>query len=150
MSGKAIRETLGFLAVIASLVFVGMEIRGNTITARAAAYQELGIISVENWKELQHDPAFAQLIVAANDSTQWDQIDEAGWFQLRAGVMVGMRGWETLRLQVQTGLLPPEALERFGYGRNYWPYLHRMWPEVRANLSEGFATYVEQQFGIAP
>ena len=34
MSGKAIRETLGFLAVVASLVFVGFEIRQNTQVAR--------------------------------------------------------------------------------------------------------------------
>ena len=27
MSGKAIRETLGFIGVIASLVFVGLEVR---------------------------------------------------------------------------------------------------------------------------
>ncbi len=35
MSGKAIRETLGFLAVVASMVFVGMEIRQNTVIAHA-------------------------------------------------------------------------------------------------------------------
>ena len=30
MSGKAIRETLGFVVVVAGLVFVGLEIRQNT------------------------------------------------------------------------------------------------------------------------
>lgn len=64
--------------------------------------------------------------------------------------MVGMRGWETARLQVQTGLLPPDALDRLGYERNHWPYLDRIWPEVRAALSEEFAIYVEQRFEIAP
>ena len=46
MSGKAIRETLGFLAVVAGLVFVGIEIRQNTeaqlaqaAAQRASAYQ---------------------------------------------------------------------------------------------------------------
>ena len=150
MSGKAIRETLAALGVIASMVFVGLEIRASNTHARAAAYQELGIIAVEVWKDLQHDPAFAQLFVTASDSTQWDQIDEVGWFQLRAGVMVGMRGWETARLQVETGLLPLDALDRLGYERNPWPYLDRIWPEVRAALNEEFAVYVEQRFEIAP
>ncbi len=36
MSGKAIRESLGFLAVVASMVLVGLEIRQNTTVARAA------------------------------------------------------------------------------------------------------------------
>jgi len=36
MSGKAVRDTLGFLGVVASLVFVGTEIRQNTAIARAS------------------------------------------------------------------------------------------------------------------
>jgi len=37
MSGRAVRETLAALGVIASLVFVGAEIRQNTTVARATA-----------------------------------------------------------------------------------------------------------------
>ena len=49
MSGKAIRETLGFLAVVASMVFVGVEIRQNTRSAEVDAYQNLiGQISVRS------------------------------------------------------------------------------------------------------
>ena len=35
MSGKAVRETLGFLAVVAGMVFVGIEIRQNTVAQEA-------------------------------------------------------------------------------------------------------------------
>ena len=41
MSGKAVRETLGFLAVVAGLVFVGWEIRQNSLSVQAATYQDL-------------------------------------------------------------------------------------------------------------
>ena len=41
MSGKAVRETLGFLGVIVSLVFVGLEVRQNSLSVQAATYQEL-------------------------------------------------------------------------------------------------------------
>jgi hypothetical protein len=40
MSGNALRETVGFVGVIASLVFVGLEIRQNTRAAQASAVQE--------------------------------------------------------------------------------------------------------------
>lgn len=40
MSRKAIRETLGFVGVIASLIFIGLEIHQNTLASRAAAIQE--------------------------------------------------------------------------------------------------------------
>ena len=41
MSRKAIRETLGFLAVVASLVFVGIEIQQNTSAIRGQTRQSL-------------------------------------------------------------------------------------------------------------
>jgi hypothetical protein len=40
MSGKATRETLATLGVIASMIFVGLEIRQNTQAVRANAIQE--------------------------------------------------------------------------------------------------------------
>ena len=40
MSGKVVRETLGFLGVVASLMFVGLEIRQNTAVARGQARQD--------------------------------------------------------------------------------------------------------------
>ena len=43
MSSKAIREALAALGVIASLLFVGFEIRQNTMVARASAYQAIGV-----------------------------------------------------------------------------------------------------------
>ena len=47
MSAKAIRETLGFIGVIASMVFVGLEIQQNTIASQAEAYQAIGIATSE-------------------------------------------------------------------------------------------------------
>lgn len=41
MSGKAVRETFGFLAVVAGLVFVGFEIRQNTQAVRATTTQAI-------------------------------------------------------------------------------------------------------------
>jgi len=47
MSSKAVRETVGFLGGVASLVFVGLEIRQNTATARGQARQELAALNQE-------------------------------------------------------------------------------------------------------
>ena len=51
MSGKAVRETFTSLGVIASMIFVGLEIRQNTMVARAAAYQEMGFGAADRWAE---------------------------------------------------------------------------------------------------
>ena len=58
MSGKAIRETLAALGVIASMVFVGLEIRQSNVQARAAAYQAIGIASAEAHDNWAHDRQF--------------------------------------------------------------------------------------------
>ena len=53
MSTKAIGETLAALSVVASLIFVGYEIRQNTVAARAAAYQAIGIASAAAWDSMR-------------------------------------------------------------------------------------------------
>ena len=48
MSGKAIRETLGFLAVVASLMFVGLQLRQSNEWAKQEALQS----HIEDWTGL--------------------------------------------------------------------------------------------------
>lgn len=74
MSSKAIRETLATLGVIASLIFVGIEIRNGTTQARAAAYQALGVATAEWFDSWAHDPDLAAVWNAqpsALDSADW-------------------------------------------------------------------------------
>ena len=51
MRGKALREAIGLMGVIGSLIFVGLEIRANTVAARAAAYQQMGSAISNIWLE---------------------------------------------------------------------------------------------------
>ena len=55
MSRKSIAEAIGLVAVVASLGFVGLEIRQNTRMARAAAYQSIGIAASDAWLSLAYD-----------------------------------------------------------------------------------------------
>ena len=63
-------------AVVASMVFVGLEIRQNTMVARAAAYQEIGFHISERYAAIQHDPAVVQLFLMAGDPTRQQEITE--------------------------------------------------------------------------
>ena len=154
MSGKAIRETLAALGVIASMVFVGFEIRQNTIAGRSAAYMEIGIATGESWQAQAHGSVYAELVVLSRDTSRWNEIDEAGWVRLAAKMTEVMRRWETVYLQVEQGLLPDDAMERLGFGvspRVYWPTtLDRLWPQVRNRMDPEFATYIETRFGLTP
>lgn len=71
MSAAAIRETLGFIGVVGSLIFVGIEIQQNTKVARAAAYQEIGFTAADAYRTMSLDREWAELNLLASDSTKW-------------------------------------------------------------------------------
>ena len=150
MTGQGVRETLAAAGVIASMVFVGMEIRQNTMVARAAAYQEIGFNAANQWMESAHNREYSEIMLLSQDSSRWSEIDEVGWYQLRSQMTSVMRGWETIYLQVEEGLLPVDGMTRLGYGVNYWPAtLERLWPDVRVRLDADFAAYIEEQLDIS-
>jgi len=150
MSGKAIRESIGFIAVVAGLAFVGLEIQQNNKLAQAAAYQEIGFYTAESWWQSAHDRDYTELELLSFDPTRWDEIDEVGWRQLASGLTAIMRGSETVFLQVEQGLLPSDAMQRLGYGVDPHVYMpnsfDRLWEEIRPRMDAEFAAYIEQQF----
>ena len=146
MSGKALRETLGFLVVVASMVFVGLEIRQNTVAARSAAYQAIGIATASAFDNMAHDRQF--LISTRKEAAAMDTAD---WLQLGNKATTFARLGETVLLQVEQGLLPPDAIERLGYAgwktvfddpRN--PKNACLWPLIRPGVSEAFRQFVEE------
>ncbi len=143
MSTKAIGETLAALSVVASLIFVGYEIRQNTVAARASAYQAIGIASAEVWDSWAHDRQFLTVrIKAAAD------MDMADWGQFATKMTVFARLGETTLLQVEQGLLPPDAMERLGFAG--WvrlleePKRACIWPLIRPGVSRSFREFVER------
>jgi hypothetical protein len=151
MSNRSLRdvgEAVALLGVVASLVFVGLELRQNRIAARAAAYQELGIAIADNWMGRASDRVLNDLVALATtaDSATWAEVPASDVYLLRSYVAANLRLHETAFLQVEQGLLGSDALETLG-----WTYfidsvlLDRMWPQLRPLVSAGFAEYLERE-----
>lgn len=140
MSGKAIRETLGFVGVIVSLAFVGLEIRQNTVAARAAAYQAVGSATAESWLSISEDPRRSDLFhVEQFDSVAVSEWSDADWAQVYSIWTAWLRNAEVLALQVEQGLLPPDAMNDLGYQpgpHNAFPspVLECLWPRISRRL----------------
>ena len=150
MSGKAIREALGFLGVIASMVFVGMEVRGNTIAARAAAYQMMGVEAASLWHDWSMDPDFAELL---SRGLAGQNLTEAETVQFNYTFVSVLRLYEVTWRQVQLGLLDEEHLQWFGWSQSINPDnlpLRELWPQMENNMSPDFASYIERELGLAP
>ncbi len=141
---KNIFEAVGLVAIVASLIFLGLEIRQSNVQARAAAYQAIGIAIAAAFDNEAHDRPFSIL-----RQKEADDMDATDWQQF-AAKMTGMaRLGETVLLQVEQGLLPPDALERLGF-RGWMeifevedPKVACIWPLIRPGVSSSFREFVE-------
>jgi hypothetical protein len=151
MSGKAIRETVGLLGVVASLIFVGLEVRANTIAARASAYQEMGSAVQGLWFLAVQDPVLADITM------RFFEVEGAEFTPTEETLMVAQtvaafRQWETTWRQVQLRLLEPEALEQMGWNAAgsdaFAANMRKIWPRVAPLMSPDFLAFLETQLGI--
>ena len=115
MRAKEIGEVLGLVAVVAGLVFVGLEMRQNNQLAQAAAYQAIGTSTAELWAAVAGDPVLSELHVTHVDIDEVMEWSRKDWSQFHASMRAFARLAEMALLQVEQGLLPPEAMEVLGY-----------------------------------
>ena len=142
MSGKTIRESFTALGVIASMIFVGLEIRQSNVQARAAAYQAIGIATAAAFDNAAHVRQFS------GNSKGAAAMDSPDWRHWTLKLTTFARLGETVLLQVEQGLLPSDAMERLGYSG--WqgifdePTESCVWPLIRPGVSASFREYVEE------
>ncbi len=106
MSGKAIRETVGFMGVIASLVFVGLEIRQNTLASRAAAIQESINVARQQVQMYAMDADATRIeMIGREDPQALDPVEAARFEWMMVSFFWGMQG---LHRQWDLGVLPDE------------------------------------------
>lgn len=101
-----IAEIIGGVAIIASLIFVGLEIQENSRQVRSATFQsitELDMSWLDNMVENQDlSIAWNKLLI---DHTKLQDIE---WAQLDWVITMMMRNFENIYQQYQAGILPEE------------------------------------------
>ena len=139
---KGLLDALGVLAVVASLLFLAYEIRQNTVAARAAAYQAIGIATASAFDSKAHDPEYLML-----ELKPADKMNVIEWSQYAAKMTVLARLGETVLLQVEQGLLPVDAMQRLGYSGwttiLQYPKGACVWLLIRPEVSNSFREFVE-------
>ncbi len=106
MTGKAIRETLGFLGVIGSMLFVGLEIRQNNTALRASAIQESISVARQQAQLLASSPELVRISILANeDPSQLTDVERTRLHWTLVSFWSGMQG---IYRQWALGVLPDE------------------------------------------
>ena len=153
MKSAQVAESIGLIAIIAGLVFVGLEIRQNNRLAQAAAYQEIGSATAQNWHDMSQQPEFNQVFLRhfSADSTWWADQHPRDVERLITAWIGFLRQYETIRLQIDLGLLDEIAMDRLGWGLvREQPALQHLWPYVGYAVDPAFAEYVTEPWMEVP
>lgn len=142
MSTDSIRETVGFLGVIASLLFVGLQIRQTNVIARAQTRQELTDQYREYWMALALDPELdaVRSPALAGDDTPASILQ---WVRLRL--------LENVYLQFREGVIDETVLLGYGWSGDpefQTPEFVAWWIPRRARFRPDFVREFERRQGI--
>jgi hypothetical protein len=126
------------------MAFVGMEIRTSNVQARAAAYQAIGIATSEFHRYFD-----ARLNRLATESAYPEAVRRwtlADWESDQRMTSADLRMLETILLQVEQGLLPPDAMARLGY--DWGPVLSEpdfacLWPMLSGHVGASVRQLIE-------
>ena len=146
-------ELIVLVAVFAGLVFVGLEIRQNNRLAQAAAFQEIGFSTAQNWLYVSQDPDFNRVHLRHffADSAWWADQDPRD-VERRITLWIGyLREYETIYLQTELGLLYETAMDRLGWGGlRDLPPLRHLWPQLGVVVGASFREYVTENRSDVP
>lgn len=151
VSAAAVRETVGFIGVVASLVFVGLQIRQSTAIARGQARQELAGLNQE-WLILQSTDSvfsrtFARAWIEQGDSLTSQEASTATW-----SMRLNLRRLENAYFQFAEGLVDESALNSYGFQAAALFQSSRfreLWVRERNAYDPGFVRYFQERFEIA-
>ena len=139
-------ELIGLVGLIASLVFVGFEIRQNTRVARAEAYRafvtEVNSIYL-HWSNPEQVGVMQKALVNPADLTRVERS------QAFAVSMALFRVYEGLHKEVTQGILDDSALMLLSQSEWNFEIQRQMWPEISRNLTPDFVEYVEETHGLS-
>ena len=102
-----IGELFAAVAVVVSLIFVGIQIRENTIASEAATYQETIAYDMDLLLTVGSDADVTRVFFAFINNP--DSLDEDEFLQGRTLLSASIRNFENLYVQHEAGMLSDEA-----------------------------------------
>jgi len=155
---KPLVELGSAIAVVVSLVFVGLEVREtarqtklNTEVVRLAAYQDL-ISQIAQFNTAMLDPVSASVYVKISDPQgDWESMSPIEQNQADRILFLLVRHADMAFYQFEQGLLSQERLNsavRPFTGDLEAPIYRSFWERVKGNFVPGFQAYVDSQLEV--
>jgi len=150
MSGPKINwvELVSGIGVVASLVFVGLEVRQNTAAIEGATYQAIADSSLEHVRWYANNEKLLQFTVKIGNGAMVDDFTPEENLLIIANYVMTVRRVENIYVQVREGLVDEEAVLRFRPAEGHFnsPYFLQFWAGWRPNVEPAFREYFESEF----
>jgi len=147
MAKKEIIEILGIVTIIGSLIFVGIEIRQNSLSIRGETYQSITEQVTKLYMDIAADERLSELVsqMLPNDNdTLRNQLNAADRLSLDFIVLTGLRRIENIYLQQSDGILSDKAFERIGLEFYQTKYSKETWERYKAGFDTSFIEFFEE------
>ena len=137
-------ELIGFISVIASLVFVGMEISQNTTAVRGSTNQAISDQASELYLTIATDRNLAGLVKKLYDDVPKEDFDSIDEMQLFLTVMTGLRRVENIYLQLEDNILDDRAFDRIGLSFYRSKYGRQIWEDNQQFFDQSFVPFFKE------
>ena len=141
---RTVIEIIGFLSVVGSLAFVGVEIRQNTSAVRGATNQAISDQVGELMLTIATDDNLARLVKRLYDGETQDQFDPVDDMRLYMTIMTGLRRVENIFLQIEDGILDERAFDRIGLSFYRSNYGQEIWQANKQFFDREFVPFFEK------
>ena len=136
-------EILGLLSVIASLLFVGVEIRQNTTAIRGATQQDISYQISEIYKIAVENEKIALITSKAYQGITKKDLSEIDFSRFWLFAMMGLRRVENIYLQYNNGFVGSEAFDRIDMVFYRTPLVREIWEERKNSFDPEFVVFYE-------
>ena len=141
---RTVIEIIGFLSLVGSLAFVGVEIRQNTSAVRGATNQAISDQVGELMLTIATDDNLARLVKRLYDGETQDQFDPVDDMRLYMTIMTGLRRVENIFLQIEDGILDDRAFDRIGLSFYRSNYGQEIWQANKQFFDREFVPFFEK------
>lgn len=141
---RTVVEIIGFLSLVGSLAFVGVEIRQNTSAVRGATNQAISDQVGELMLTIATDDNLARLVKRLYDGETQAQFDPVDDMRLYMTIMTGLRRVENIFLQIEDGILDDRAFDRIGLSFYRSNYGQEIWQANKQFFDREFVPFFEK------
>ena len=137
-------QILGGIGVIASMIYIGIQIRNNARALRASTYQQLSIISLQGWQSMGHNGETVSVMLRGmDDFSSLSRVEKA---RMRFIVMGYVKGFENAWFQNKIGTLHAgdwKAATSDLHSFFSTPGTQTVWPIVKNRFNLEFCDFLD-------